>query len=445
MLQKLKNLAHVRRASVSSPSSRGSNGHESHEDEKDDEHEVEQHKRSNSWGLGAKKFMATKTANSSVGRMVIGHFLGEEGNRFLYGVKMAMRKDVGKSKAKHYRNLIFKFALKGKLLSDEAKVKKKDVWKMIEPLNHMGLKGYALLKPPKTEVVADHEDEKKEDKCRSSRHLREAPAPPIDISSALKEVRIVHQLTSDLLGPHMRDKNCESLDELFNYIGGEHFINLLINDKNYKEEKSICFNSVRKMLQPLLETRTYDANMDQICSLPDCDEFCALACGDFNGSLKCAKHHEEEYNQFVEDPTVEHFLSGPGHAYFPFQIQAKKYIDRFSRKLLLGCRKYKQVPEGSRKIAADMIWKKYLAPHSSHHVGIEMPEGVRQAVHDGLNSKDVNLYSPLEAFLYRKFVDFFNEVFVTCEDFKTYVELTYRLPEFLRDGFEDHDHHDHTA
>lgn len=454
MFQKFKNLG---RSSVSSPSSKALSSKDSErasgrmddddfdeKEEKEEEEEGQKVSRSNSWGLGAKKFMATKTANSSVGRMVIRHFLGDEGNRFLYGIKLAMRKDVGKSKAKHFRNLIFKFALKGKLLSDESKVKKKDVWKMIEPLNLLGLKGYALLKPPPSEVVVDHEEKRDSGRgTRGSRHLRAAPTPPRDIKPALKELRIVHKMTTDLLEPHMRDKNCDALNELFNYIGGNAFVNKLINDKNYREEKSLCFNSLRKMLQPLLETRTYDANMDQICSHPDCDEFCALACGDFNGSLMCAKHHEEEYKEFVNCPTVEHFLSGPGHGYFPFQIQAKKHIDRFSRKLLLSCRKYKEVPEGSRKIAADMISKKYLVSSSHHYVGLEMPGGVREATAEGLHSKEVDLFLPMETFLYRKFVDFFNETFIQTVEFKTYVEETYRLPEFLKDGFNcDDDGHD---
>lgn len=350
----------------------------------------------------------------------------------MYGLKLAMKQDVGKAKAKEYRNLIFKFALKGKLLSDSAAVKKKDVWRMIEPLNNLGVKCYGLLKPVGNVQINDMEEQEQQ----------EEKSNKVDVSTARNEMEQVEKMTFELMAPHMRPKNCAALEELFAYVGSEDFLDKVINDPDYREAKSICFNSMRTLLLPLLETRTYDENMEQVCEVKDCEAYSMLACGDFNGSPFCAKHHEEFYMDFIKCPTVEHFLSGPGHAYFPFQVLAKKHIDRFSRKLMLACRKYREVVEGSRKILADMIWKKYLARGSSHIVtmpGDDKWPALRKAVEEGLNSKDGDLFLAMETHLYGKFVNFFNDFYLTSDEYQTYINVTFKLPEFFKDNFEDKD------
>lgn len=404
----------------SSKSKNNSSGEEDIEVLNSDEEKEDAPKGSGSGSMffKIKKRMASSTANSGMGRRVVGHFLGAEGNRLMHGLKSAMRRDVGKVQARTYRNLILKFALKGKVLSDQNLVRKKDVWKMGEPMNSLGLKLYAFLKP---QAIVNPGD----------------PPKVLDLAPLMVEVVVIKKMTLHLLGHHVRDKNRKSLEDLLDYIGGEHFLGLLVNDPNYEQEKVLMFDSIRKLMQPVLEERTFNDDMVQVCDEDKCESFCLLRYGDFAGTNKCAKHYKFAYEQFVKSPDVEHFLSGPGSNYFPFQEQAKDKIDRYARKILLLARKYRDQSDGTRPIMAQMIWDKYNLDERDKWRSL--PAGLADRLRARLRSGDKELFKELESVLQAKFDEFFatdNTGFLHSKDFTDYVEKYYKAPTFLTKTFE---------
>ena len=72
---------------------------------------------------------------------------------------------------------------------------------------------------------------------------------------------------------------------MFDYIGGYEFLDLLLNSPQYQEEKRICFQSIRKLVQPLLNKRKFDDDMREMCITTGCKEYVVDSWGSFRGEL----------------------------------------------------------------------------------------------------------------------------------------------------------------
>lgn len=386
-------------------------------------------KKRSSWGVRTKKFFASKTAQSKVGRSAISHFLGEEGNRLLSSVKNAIAKDKGKPYAKEVKMIIIKMALKGKVLQDESLIRKGDVWKISEPLNTAALNFYACVRPkPRAEQMDDDEKDGKEYVAPGKRY--------IDVTSLVNDAAVVKKMCGALFAGLISDSGLEKMMGVFDYLCGKEFLEKFMNDPLLADEKMIVFDNLRKILAPLLEQRNFNDDMQEICMIEDCEEFATVPYLDFAASSRCLEHHSEAYEAFISQPSVSHFLEGDGKDYYPFQAQCKKAIERWIRKFYITIVKYRQFPRANfRPIFADEIWKKYLRPGAPHSVNL--PKEIVKSIQGDLKSGGQNLFLEAENFCYSKLDTFFKENFCKSPEYLEYVEKVYRLPAYAQTALEE--------
>jgi len=372
--------------------------------------EEEDGKEKQSLGLRAKKFLASKTAETKMGRKVISTFLGDEGVKILHTIKQAATKDVGKDRAKQIKQIIIKFALKAKVLQDSGSIKKKDVWLMAEPINTMALHLYDGLKP------------------------RPGNAGAVDIKPIVADIAHVRDLCVQLLKPHTKPSNIQKMVDTFNYLGGEKFLGLLLIDDKFEEEKHVCYQGIRKIVQPLLRARKYDDSMNQLCQFTRCNEYVVEARGEFRGSNNCLAHHQQNVEQFLAKPTLLHFLVGDGADYFPFQEAMKARCERYVRKFWLTINRYKRSKENIRVVFAEEIFKKYLKKGSDHRINLD--EALITKIEAGIKSKSATLFDEAEQVTFERMTEFFEKDFKSTTTMQDYI-TSYRLPKYMMKELEE--------
>jgi hypothetical protein len=372
------------------------------EEDKGDEVEAkdEEHKSGKqNFKLRAKKFLCTKTAQTKLGRKAIAHFLGEEGNKLLGALKSSALKEGGKKRAATVKLLIFKMALKGKVLSDAGLIKKKDVWLLTDPINSLALKLYEAVKP--------------QPNC-------------VDVAPLVVEIAKVRDMILNLMRQHVSKSNLDKLDEVMRYIGGQPFLHQFMNSDKFENEKRTVFQSMRILVQPILKDRRFDDQMQELCIL--CQEFAVESSEGFQGSSYCLVHHDERVQAFLKAPSLRHFLDGDGKDYFPFQAAVKKDVERYIRKLWLCCEAYRQAKPHLRGVFADELWRKYLKRGSQHHVPV--PELVLANIEPRLPSREETVFDELEQNLFERMDIYFQQDFLPSELFQDYVKA-YSLPAYL--------------
>lgn len=395
------------------------------------------------FGLRVKKFLSSASAGSALGRRLISQAIGDEGNLLIHSIKAAAARDVGIDKARELKQQLLKIALKVKVLQDERLLLKKDMCNLQEPLNALALRLHDGLKPTVNSPIVLHADDDGHDyefmnvgnSTRGSasnsslssssaspistwsRHqlsplsrapsaaAASAPAPITPMSSMdslLADIERVRELCVQLLQKLISEKNITVMNQLFQYFGSRAFLVKLFQDPLYREEKIVCFTSIRRLIQPLLSMRKHNSKMQSICCYQpgqfepyifalrkqqlqhqqqqqqqqqkqqkspkspelemnsrvefsllnhdeeQCDELIAEAADQFIGSTLCAYHHRILVQLFERhmslDQQVFLMLTAPTlRDYHPFHQSLKQTVDRSIRKAWLICHTFSQV------------------------------------------------------------------------------------------------------
>lgn len=191
-----------------------------------------------------KLFIASKVVETRLGRTVIAHFIGNDGNQLLQVFKEVAELDpkVGKNKAHRLYVSILKFSVKIKLLNDKRLLRKRDFWHMTRTMHQLSLKVHSCL-------------------------LRD---DKIDLSPLVRAFALVRDMISLLLRPHLDAKHLHELCDLFNYFGGEAFLDFLFHSAKLQHYKKAALTHVQVMVVPLLKGRRFNKNMEELCANPKC-------------------------------------------------------------------------------------------------------------------------------------------------------------------------------
>ncbi len=259
----------------------------------------------------------------------------------------------------------------------------------------------------------------------------------VDIQPLLSEVEKVKKMALDLVRNHITEKNLLLLTGVFDFFSDPTFLRKLFNSEELTENRLIAFNCVRKIMAPVMESRNFDDKMRELCKVEGCGGFVVVGDSKFRGSSNCVLHHHKSFQQLINNPTVDHFLFGDGESYWPFQLEVKKHVERFIRKLLVTLRRYRiSCIPGVRPVFASEVWKKYLRSGSSHHVKTDFDKKKLELIEANLGSKDPELFHELEIALYSRLEKFFNDTFLGSPAYREYLAV-YKLPAFFSDELKE--------
>jgi hypothetical protein len=416
-------------ASVTSPNSVSSTISEEEEEDLDPEecenilqaasaNSLPQHKQG--LGLTLKKFWASKTAQSRLGRAVIVTFLGEEGNSALNALRSAIEKHKNAASAKEYFTTIIKMAIKAKLLQDERLITRLQASSLSEPLQSLSLQLYALIKPKPVklqEVVETGE-------------IIEAKQRAPDPAKFSAECSRFKELISNIVKLHMKQENLNKLRELFDYLGSSEFLSELCSNPRYEEEKHAIYIGLRKLIYPNLIAQKLEKEENHLCTVENCGEFNLQPSYSFRGSNKCLFHHDSAVTAFINKPTLQHFLFGDGRDYLPFINSLSVNTQRHSRKLAIALHQFTACKPAVRAVFADEIYKKYLAKNCPCRYNL--PQAQLEFIETLLEAKElIHCYDELKAELFKHLDTYFSNKWCKSAALSLYISL-YKLPTYLQ-------------
>jgi len=346
--------------------------------------------------LKAKKFIATKGAKSSMGQKAILHFLGPHGANLATALQNAAAKDIGDARAKALLDNVYILACKGKLLFDAKLITSETTKDFAGPINALCIAIFLALE-----------------------ERRKQPSKNADVNTLALKFAQMEAMVLQLLKPLIKEKNLAKVTEVFKYFGSERFLLMLLSDPNYHEFKT----TVHKNLKLLLADRLEEASLmppPRICKAVDCSTEALDEDGKFAGSHYCSVHHERQYAALLKEPNVHHFLAENGHDFEPFIKMADKYFPPNSRLMYRGTQNYLESKPKIRKLFAEGLWEKYLAPDASHRVDCLSP-AVVAAVKENYRAAAVTCFDACNVELLAIFTPIFKEHFLNSEAFKEYL------------------------
>lgn len=349
-----------------------------------------------SMGVSAKKFLASKGAKSAMGQKAILHFLGERGTNMLMCLQNAAIKHIGEAKAKALVENVYVLACKAKVLYDAKMITYSNTKEFTTPINQLAIGIFQVLEARK-----------------------KSPTKPADVTPvALKFAQMEAMLTA-LLRPLIKEKNLKKVNEVIGYFGSKQFLEIFVNDPEYHEFKA----TLHKNLKALIKERLEDVDImppPRACKVHGCAAEALDEDGKFAGSHYCAPHHDAQYKALLKEPNVHHFLVENGFDYDPFIAMADKHFPPNSRLMYRGCVNYLEASAKIRKIFAEGIWEKYLAPKSSNLVTCLTPACVAE-IEAKYQSGDPTCFDAARAELKAVFTPIFTAHFLNTEAYKDYI------------------------
>lgn len=313
------------------------------DDEKDIDSEPEVEDGQQSAMYKAKKFLASATVGTSAGRKVIVGFLGDEGEILLKALKHAAAKYAGKEKATELKENILKLAVKAKLAADEQRLTEKTTSHAVLPINSLCL--------------------------QTVNHLRQPPGN-VETQQLSGNINRIRDIILDIMHPHVQPKNYEKLQNIFKFLGDAKFLDAILNDPSYIEERTAIKENLQTVLAPLLATvEREQANAP--CKVNNCKARRVEPAGNFKGSEYCARHHQAQYEKMLAKPVLEHFLDPadyPSSFFIQFLADPKRKddnkadpaVDVAMYHFFDAVAKYKGIGRNLRKARAELIFSKYL-------------------------------------------------------------------------------------
>jgi hypothetical protein len=222
-----------------------------------------------------------------------------------------------------------------------------------------------------------------------------------------------------LLKPLIKEKNQKKVSETMQYFGGTAFLDTFVNDVHYHEFKS----TLQKNLKSLINERLEEIDLispPRLCKSQGCQSEAADEDGKFAGSHYCVTHHDTQYKALMKDPDVHHFLVENGFDYEPFVVMADKHFPPHTRLFYRGAQNYAEASPKIRKIFAEGVWEKYLAPNATHPVKC-LSAACLADVQKNLKSGDPGVYQGCQKELKVIFTPIFKMHFLKSEAFQDYV------------------------
>jgi len=331
-----------------------------------------------------------------MGQKAILHFLGERGTNMLMCLQNAAIKHIGEAKAKALVENVYVLACKAKVLYDAKMITPSNTREFTNPINQLAIGIFQLLE-----------------------NRKKSPTKPVDVTPVALKFAQMEAMLTNLLRPLIKEKNLQKVNEVFGYFGSKNFLEMFVNDPEYHEYKA----TLHKNLKALIKERLEDVDImppPRQCKASSCVGEALDEDGKFAGSQYCATHHEEQYKRLLKEPDVHHFLVENGSEYEPFLAVADKFFPPNSRLMYRGCVNYMDASVKIRKIFAEGIWEKYLAPKCSNPVTCLSPGCVAE-IEAKYQTGDPACFDKARTELKAVFNPVFKEHFLNSEAFKDYV------------------------
>jgi len=241
--------------------------------------------------LRAKKFLASKTAGTKLGRKIINRFLGPKGEKIIEALTGAACKLHGKKDAKAALVDLYKIATKIKIMADEKILTASNTVDADEPLNLLGVQILdALSTEGKYKVEPLHR--------------------------TIEQLRVI---VTALMKGHLQEKNYKKMNSLFEIYGSTEFLEVVMNDKTYESEKKDLFENLSILLKEQmveLENKRARARPKK-CQSYGCPYLSLAPEGKFLGSKYCAMHHLAIYGPRTSCVCTDYFVK---------EVETSKYL-----------------------------------------------------------------------------------------------------------------------
>jgi len=305
-------------------------------------------------------------------------------------------KHIGEAKAKALVENVYVLACKAKVLYDAKMITPANTREFTNPINQLAIGIFQLLE-----------------------NRKKSPTKPVDVTPVALKFAQMEAMLTNLLRPLIKEKNLQKVNEVIGYFGSKNFLEMFVNDPEYHEFKA----TLHKNLKALIKERLEDVDImppPRQCKANNCNGEALDEDGKFAGSQYCATHHEEQFKRLLKDPDVHHFLVENGSDYDPFVEIADKYFPPNSRLMYRGCVNYIDAGVKIRKIFAEGIWEKYLAPKCSNPVTC-LSAGCVAEIEAKYQTGDPTCFDKARAELLAVFRPVFKERFLNTEAYKDYV------------------------
>jgi len=305
-------------------------------------------------------------------------------------------KHIGEAKAKALVENVYVLACKAKVLYDAKMITHSNTKEFTAPINQLAIGIFQVLETRK-----------------------KLPTKPADVTPVALKFAQMEAMLTNLLRPLIKEKNLNKVNEVIGYFGSKQFLDVFVNDPNYHEFKA----TLHKNLKALIKERLEDVDImppPRACKVHNCSSEALDEDGKFAGSQYCAPHHDEQYKALLKEPNAHHFLVENGSDYDPFVAMADQYFPPNSRLMYRGCVNYIDANAKIRKIFAEGIWEKYLAPKSANQVSCLSAACVAEIQAKYL-SGDPACFDAARAELKAVFTPLFNQHFLNTEAYKDYI------------------------
>mmetsp|Transcript_7807 Transcript_7807/g.15058 ORF Transcript_7807/g.15058 Transcript_7807/m.15058 type:complete len:439 (-) Transcript_7807:268-1584(-) len=311
-------------------------------------------------GQRAKKYIASKTAGTTLGRKIINSFLGTDGEKIVAALTAAAVKFHGKKEGIDARTGLYKIATKVRLAVDQKQLKKEDTLHADMPLNQFGIQLLDALSKP---------------------------AGSTNVKMLQGNISRIQSIVCEIMKAHLQEKNYNKLKHLFEIYGAGGFLSAVLDNEDYQSEKKELYGHLSKVLkrQMLQLERQRNARKPKQCAAYQCSNGAAPQIGNFIGSKYCAYHHMLRYANKLKEPVLEEFISdSEASPYFAQYLSAFEatIVDEQKETLngtkpltlfnfLRAVNAYEELSSGLRLQRAEIVARKYLKASSSNFVGVD--------------------------------------------------------------------------
>jgi len=252
-------------------------------------------------GSRAKRFMASKTTGTKLGRKAILNILGEDGEIMFNAIKEAAKVHYGEAKGKALKADLLKVIMKVNLLLNEERLTPKNTADGHEPLHQLLF-----------QAMQDFED----------------PDIKVEAKAMADIITVVRAKWIRILDGFMQEKNLDKVDDVFEKLGDVKFLDSLYNSPEQLKHRRLIATALPVMIgengmgTSVLGNR--HAGPSQ-CQLASCSNNAVRSRGLFRSNGMCAFHHRQHFDVMLKQPRLEQFLSEPRVANF-----FREYLDRLS-------------------------------------------------------------------------------------------------------------------
>jgi len=237
-------------------------------------------KKAKSGGISsrAKKFMASRTAGTKLGRKAILDVLGEDGELLFNSIKDSAKIYFGETKGKQLKEDMLKMILKINLMVSEKKLTPENTSSGQEPV-------HALLFQAQLDF--------------------DGTGHQVDPTSFVKRMGEVSDVWMKIVEKQMQSKNLQKLREVLDMLGDKDFLTKLFNDAAYKEHRDNISAGLARLMTMF---GISDSNAATNCQVSNCLNKVVRSRGLFRSAGFCAMHHADHFTGMCEKPALQDFL-----------------------------------------------------------------------------------------------------------------------------------------